>query len=245
MTRLTRNASWATGHGACCPALGGRLSHWQNEITALQGSWGSQSLSSSTPEHSLEPSGDTICVGGLCHLSPPYRPHQGKVTGQHRWQKPITNKSWSRNKDDLVLAPSRRRGAVLRPPVTSTKREVEMTRPPHRPLGPQTRDTYGDVGPGQPFGILQGGQEVIVGWAEEVTVSWEVEGNHTGFPRTIPTSPQQFQHRLLVENHSLPSFNHSRWSHKRAQRLQGSPVVEPHLGTKEWQRTFLLTALFF
>lgn len=33
------------------------------------------------------------------------------------------------------------------------------------------RDVDSDVGLGQPSGILQGRQEMVVGWAEEVTVS--------------------------------------------------------------------------
>jgi hypothetical protein len=73
-------------------------------------------------------------------------------------------------------------------------------------------DTYSDLSLEEPHGILWRGQEVIVSWAEEFTFSGKVKGQHTALPCAIST-PQKFAHRLLVEGHSLPCFNHKRSHH--------------------------------
>ena len=100
------------------------------------------------------------------------------------------DKCWIRNKKYLLFASSGKGPISPGSQVSSVPRRnfAKKQDSSTKPRWPQTTGAYGDICLVEPLGLLWWGQEVIVGWAQGLPVSWQVKGNHTALSCTICTS---------------------------------------------------------
>ena len=162
-----------------------RLSHLQVQVVILQGWCSKAPRSEPGIQQRSRRRGGPCCLALRCASLTRRRDGTTGIAG-------IVNfdKRWIRKKIICSLLPVGR-GINLPqvPKQLSTKGKFCKTAgQPSKPQQLQTTGAYSDICPVEPLGILQWGQEVIVDWAQEFPVSWQVKGNHTALSCTSGTS---------------------------------------------------------